>query len=646
VNPIKRKSYFLILIIFSFLKLNGFAQEFERGMEAYANNDPFLALSIWESALAKGDKNPELGFHYIELTTHLGLDSLYSKAEEMYYAVLTDNTVLNYKESVYQELQRLKPIIENALYKKWVNNLEDGRTAFLAEIRAFWEQENTFISTQYNERLIEHWKRIAYARREFVINSKSGFGTDDRGIMYVKLGEPTFKKNGSVSLSGYHDPTTGSTIPLSNNVYFEYELWYYGERSYVFGFPGTGGPFGLQTGMLDLIPIAGNRPAFYYDTNAGTMQLSDQKLRAGSNSSGEGPPNNQQAQSIFSSPTVKQISRGAATLMLQYAVLEEIASVDPFYMEMHNEMTQDLIRQNVNGSSNLYNSVASSQNIKYEAKEANWAKIKEIQTPRLLSDTKPLLRSHDVNLHVFSLLDEKLQSENLIITEITDFNNVQIYLSGNSTDVLRPVHQIDHFITFDENWEKVDEDIFSTSIYSSEYSPYKSYVKSTNTYQTIFQSSFIDSSGSILSLQSGKTPYLISGSKTKYLEQDSSMEEDLNQIGFTVSDVILASVQPENENTRIPFFPNLYNQFEAEHDMIIYFETYGIPRGATFSVRNENLVGENAIEVIFTSEGTHNKVWFSFHLNHEMIDHGINERELLIVYRGKSVRKKISFTVK
>ena len=54
-------------------------------------------------------------------------------------------------------------------------------------IRRFWERADPTPLTKENERLIEHYRRVAHARAAF---SQGHFPWDDRGNVYVRLGSP------------------------------------------------------------------------------------------------------------------------------------------------------------------------------------------------------------------------------------------------------------------------------------------------------------------------------------------------------------------------------------------------------------------------------------------------------------------------
>ncbi len=54
--------------------------------------------------------------------------------------------------------------------------------------RDFWQSRDPVKITSENERLIEHYKRLDYARANYPGNNQAGY--DDRGIIYIKYGPP------------------------------------------------------------------------------------------------------------------------------------------------------------------------------------------------------------------------------------------------------------------------------------------------------------------------------------------------------------------------------------------------------------------------------------------------------------------------
>lgn len=628
---------FLLFFLLTITHQNSNAQSFELGRTEYENGNVSSALEIWYSGWEKGENDPRTGFEYIELVAGLEQDSLYTKAETLYFSSLERGIVSEKTDLIKEELFRLKPIIEESTHKKWMKLLRKKDETLLQEIRAFWQKNDPYITKNYNERLFEHWSRVYFAKREYIRNNKTGFGTDDRGALYVKLGEPNQVKTGNVSLSDYTDPVSGVSIPLQNNLYFSYEIWYYNFVSYVFGVPGTGGPFGLQGGILELIPEAGNRPIFYFDPTDNMVQTSSQENRVRNGSSGT-TPTTQQA-NAGGIPGMKQISRQGASLLLQYSVLEQVNDVDPFYFDLYNRMSSDLIRSNLNGNSNIFNSTAATQNIKYKAREKNWTTIKNLNTPVVTSNTKPFFKDHDLNVYYFKLLEDERSPIYLVLTEIPNHNNVEFYLSQEGTELVSSIIREDHFVTYDSTWSELGREEFSKGILSPGYSAFDSYLINSGEGIVVFQSSFIDTSES-------QNEHIISSSQVVEIPESDYLVDELKQKGFTVSDLILAKDQEENPNTRIPFFPNLDNEFEESDEVIVYFETYGIPRGNLFELEYVKKGGENKIRLEYASEANTNKVWFKIELDETRALKGEQELDFSFRYRGKEVIRTVSLVFK
>ncbi len=63
---------------------------------------------------------------------------------------------------------------------------------YKAEIDIYWNANDPLFLTKYNERLLEHYSRVAYANLRFGFNDIPGWKTD-RGEVYVRYGEPLNK---------------------------------------------------------------------------------------------------------------------------------------------------------------------------------------------------------------------------------------------------------------------------------------------------------------------------------------------------------------------------------------------------------------------------------------------------------------------
>ncbi|MFQ5630031.1 MAG: GWxTD domain-containing protein, partial [bacterium] len=159
------------------------------------------------------------------------------------------------------------------------------------KIKTFWIEKDPTPTTVLNERLIEHWQRIAYARKNFNKTNSAPYGTDDRGPIYVKYGKPDRERTltlGTQQGEMYRWGTArGNIFVEQSNVqsseistdrvqerellrktvgrfnYFpECDVWLYRDQSekenvvYLFGPRNGNGAYGLRNGIEELIPDA------------------------------------------------------------------------------------------------------------------------------------------------------------------------------------------------------------------------------------------------------------------------------------------------------------------------------------------------------------------------------------------------------
>ncbi|RNC83791.1 MAG: GWxTD domain-containing protein [Balneola sp.] len=622
----------------------GFVTHAQESSDKYKKENEELDRLLYEiKPIIQDDREFDLykGLKLVELIAGLEVDSLYYLADYTYFSVLSSDLFLRDRKLAREELNRLKPIITAKENKRWSKLLRKKDERLITEIKQLWELSNPVLSTLHNERLIEHWNRVFIAKRTYTENNKSGFGTDDRGVLFLKLGAPHQVRASSISLTSYSDPTIGSQIPIDNNVYFRFEIWYYDGTQYIFGVPGTGGPFGLQTGILDLIPESGNRPGFYFDPTANLVQSTNNQSNNQSGVFGGGGTVTQNT-SLGVSQGSSLLSRNAASLLLQYSVLEQVANVDPFYLTMYNRMSSDLIQNSLTGSANAFNSTALTQNLKYKAQERNWFEKKRISTPDFQSEAYPEAKIHNQEVFFFDFLDESGSPFKLMVVELLDYSKVQLFLASDTTLGLSDISKADYFYTYDQDWEMIDSNEYEVSLSSANYSPVVSYLVDVSPETKMFQSSFLNTKD----IQTGKAGSIVSTSRPLQISGSSYIEEELGKKGLSISDLVLAKDQEESPGYNIPFFPSLDNVFDYEGELTVYFEAYGIPRGELFGLEYGKDDETNKLNVSFVSEGFATKVWIKVELDPEIYEHGKYDMTFNFTYRGKKIERRASITIK
>ena len=188
------------------------------------NPAPYFLIS---SILEDNDK-PEEGIPYLQKLTriypenkeaHLNLGLLYYRSDQI--------------DSTYSEYQKAIELMSDSERTDFVYNsvkilldpyLKDkmdelSKDQFKSVISLFWKSRDPLNLTQYNERLLEHYTRVAYANLRFSVPKleKIGWKTD-RGITVIKYGIPPIR-------SRYRalDYRVSKT-----------DLWIYGDKTFAF----------------------------------------------------------------------------------------------------------------------------------------------------------------------------------------------------------------------------------------------------------------------------------------------------------------------------------------------------------------------------------------------------------------------------
>jgi len=276
---------------------------YNKGMLEKKDGQWKQALNTWFNArtrmLKTGDVDPRIGFAYIQLATKKHARKYFKSACIMYFWSLNVRNLNKYHKAIFKEIERIKPLLSLKEYHHFIKLWKHNNAEVLDKIRGFWIEHDPTPTTFVNERLLEHWERIAYVKEHFKKNNSTVYGTDDRGIIYVKYGSPSRKRRGTFVLdrssieswaremlykSGGRtsvdiDNNGGvnamirasqkdqekiryivNTIRKYNN-YNQYDIWVYNHLNnqndnhviFIFGRPGSGGSFGLIQSIDDLL---------------------------------------------------------------------------------------------------------------------------------------------------------------------------------------------------------------------------------------------------------------------------------------------------------------------------------------------------------------------------------------------------------
>lgn len=309
---ILKRIIFLLLLPVFFMAITLQAQQnnwLQKGKEAEFRGEPKEALRIWYKSKSELQiPDASIGFEYIRVAAANELSSYYEKATEMYFWAISAPYKKENRVYIKQEIERLKPLTGSGIYRQWTKWWQESDDRLATDMKGYWIQLDPTPSTVHNERLTEHWKRIAYASEEFKRNRKTVFNADQRALPYIRYGEPDRKASGrlifemnrisewiqrQIDIASRIDPDRGrfietdiddtqDNISIQNIVQKfqrnpEYEIWIYDRIQssgtepliFIFGRDFETGEFRMHSSIDDLIP----ERAFFPDTNEDVQEI-------------------------------------------------------------------------------------------------------------------------------------------------------------------------------------------------------------------------------------------------------------------------------------------------------------------------------------------------------------------------------------
>lgn len=258
---------------------------FERG-ECYLQNDNINSYFNYITAYfegvrdEEGEYDPRLGFRFLEKVAKHEVIDYAEMATEMYNWGLRAREVEPFRKLLEREIIYLTPLLTSDELDDMMELLDAGDPEVYTKLRGFWNSENVVLSTEVNERMIEHWQRIHHAKIHFTENERTIYNTDERGSLYVRLGEPNDRRSGR--FGGSTSEIRARLYDLQGKGFFHgssavfqkqqeimtstgspgYEIWFYDDIDprqrdrifFLFGEQGGEGHFGLRESVEDFMP--------------------------------------------------------------------------------------------------------------------------------------------------------------------------------------------------------------------------------------------------------------------------------------------------------------------------------------------------------------------------------------------------------
>lgn len=446
---------------------------YERGLDELNAGNRGQALDLWYGSYSEAEKgsgiDSRIGFEYIRVVTEHRMKEYYEEATEMYYRALTDATGSASMVALRQEIDRLRPITGEGIYRQWMEWWNKRSEKLGTDMRGYWVQMDPTPAKVANERLIEHWLRIAESRNRFTKNHSTIYGTDDRAKIFIRYGEPTRSKSGILTLQSLNikdwlesqlgdrpnrepeENLRDDMIPpetdedrmhrLEEAIYHfhrypEYEIWFYenltGQRDtpviFMFGTDVQNEQFSLQTSIEDFIP----ERAFNPERDRGDRAV--------------------------------EFTRAGLTpaLMLQLIYYEQLVNVDPFFENRLQELQDRVLEQGFEAFRGM--------DLNFRSESRDIINRRSSSAPSERSTFAGLIPQIPLQIHHYRFLNEELQPYIRTYVESNpqeafmidyhrnpevrpgqdDFENGESVISGNG------YYELTHSIqSYSDTWEVV-----------------------------------------------------------------------------------------------------------------------------------------------------------------------------------------------
>lgn len=241
--------------------------------KAYAAQDrPRLARSLWslgiKRSVERGTLDVRAADAYIRTVYRDTIQAEYEPAANVYLLLLEEGDRASLtgseEEVIRRHVAQMRFLLPESLRGE---SLSEPKTPDIDRDRdgghklaAWWRSQDSEPASPRNERLVEHLRRVEHAQNQYGYKG-SPTGFDDRGRIYVRLGEPTLER--SVDFHSREllevlrriDTSTGNNLYVSLSTFADNEFWVYerGEEPYPYLFVDDGNSYRIG-GVTDLVP--------------------------------------------------------------------------------------------------------------------------------------------------------------------------------------------------------------------------------------------------------------------------------------------------------------------------------------------------------------------------------------------------------
>ncbi len=546
----------LIIFIPNILQSQDFSFYYDEGLMQSKNGLYDAAAVIWIQGYtllsARDIHDPRIGISMLEMVTRHKLKNYFENASKIYFWGLEKPDMEKHYETFKKEAEMIMPLISEDEKKEWEELIKEKNPDICNRIREFWIMHDPIPISDLNERLLEHWERINFIRHGFTelaenedlslgqqqsqkqgykMNKSSVYGTDDRGVIYVKYGKPFAVKSGNLLQGARLDLVP---FEIRNHLrYDNYSIWKYNSIDpnqstiFIFGAP-EGRSYGLVNSLDEFIPNRAYR---------NTSNLDSQPIPSG-------------------------------TYIQMFAYLEN-REFDKHFKRRYNEVMRMIqLRSHPTTLRSLKDRFIT---------EDRFDPVK-LYGPQEISDTEMFIQPIDIIFTQNRLLDDKNQPQ-IAVTALSYVDNDQNY----GIDEIVELSKLDQYtlihtlITRDSTLNQLDRftEVPSTMYgYSSTFAMNQTDQES---YFTLVAEMYDPQKSASIqeSIESGFVPYL---GKTTFKVKP-PLDPDMTKL--ELSDLVIGYTIPEAinaDNFPFPVVPS--EEIPRNENLQVYLETYHLTLGA------------------------------------------------------------------
>lgn len=629
---------------------------YREGMAELEKGNYREAISIWEKAREEqSEPSFRIGQRAVSVAAEHDLEEKYRKASELYYWGLADTSITEDREEVLKELEYMRPLLELSDFSAYKDRVEEGDASVLKEILRYWEKADPTPLTEYNERLIEHWDRIAYSRNNYATND--GEDLDDRADIYIRYGSPYFEKEGQLR---YNSTIVNTLLTrrfgpmstrdnLSNREMVQkdqrfnlesyvrqmhrnsfYEIWIYesltnDEESTIFIFGTINGStkYRKMKSIEDFIPNEAFRdytPASSDSYNI--RQAMNQNAQGGNTQGGDAMSISDYNQTLSNSVPPQNIT---PALIFQIMYYQQFAALDRFFGEAFDRMERRFSNTNLQISPSLAR----------QYQHTHTGELIEIErrAPREQSTYAFELPAMPMEAHAYRFIDENSEPYLKIFLE-SNPRDAGYYDQLTSNNRLNPAAWNNYLlaqgvVVLDEEGNEIEERRTNTTLSPDRISGITSVfdVKRADSGASLIAGSHLETKGGAADSSFQEASSFASGVKAVSREEITPPEA-LPGHRLVLSDILIGyeSEGREPRNEFVPFTVSHERVIPEGENVSLYYELYNLERSAegvarfTFSyditARSKGLAGifgrkEEGVNITLNNESetsTHRQV--------------------------------------